>query len=384
MSRIYGAYGDGIHDDTAAIQAALTAMVNQSVSNSWLVYIPAGTYLISSTLTTDINNGMYGGGIIGNGSATILKWTGATGGKMFQCGGMPLGWFEGITWDGQGVAADGIYDYITNGYFPSGLRHQNEAFLNFTGAGIYAGDCSTAFSEQQIRNCLFYNCGTGISVYNFNYYNWYVEQCEFESCGTGMYWGYWTSAYVSDCHFQNSTSDDILNNTALYSLSIRRCTSYGSHDFLTGNSPITIDNCVVDSWTNTGYAVSFSGTNDLIYDVRFLNPPSGASPPILASNNIGLTMSNCQLNGSVNNVIANPTQPLLIPPGAGAVGCTLVNAQETFLKSTWPVPSVVKDLVTDFGAVRNTDCTTALQNGVAPCRRWATAPCCISRQGVMG
>ena len=49
-----------------------------------------------------------------------------------------------------------------------------------------------------------------------------------------MYWGYWTDAYVTDCHFQNSTGDDILCNAALMSLSLRRCTSYGSHDFITG------------------------------------------------------------------------------------------------------------------------------------------------------
>ena len=199
----YNAYGDGVHDDTAAIQAALTAMVNGTVANARMVYIPAGTYCISSTLSTDINNGIYGGGIIGNGSATVLQWTGATGGKMFQCGAMPLGWIEGITWNGEGVAAIGIYDYITSRLFPLRAAESERSVSEFYQAGIYAGDCSTAFSEQQVRNCLFYNCGIGISVYYFNYYNWYIEQCEFESCGTGMYWGYWSDGYVTDCHFQN-------------------------------------------------------------------------------------------------------------------------------------------------------------------------------------
>lgn len=42
----YGAIGDGVNDDTAEIQAALTA------GAGGIVYIPAGNYLISSALTT--------------------------------------------------------------------------------------------------------------------------------------------------------------------------------------------------------------------------------------------------------------------------------------------------------------------------------------------
>jgi len=44
-----GAVGDGAHDDTAAIQAA----VNTGVANNWPVHIPAGTYKITSRLAID-------------------------------------------------------------------------------------------------------------------------------------------------------------------------------------------------------------------------------------------------------------------------------------------------------------------------------------------
>lgn len=42
----YGAYGDGVHDDTAAIQAAIDA-----VSDGGTMYLPPGTYVTSDTLT---------------------------------------------------------------------------------------------------------------------------------------------------------------------------------------------------------------------------------------------------------------------------------------------------------------------------------------------
>jgi hypothetical protein len=44
-----GALGDGAHDDTAAIQAA----INTGVANNWPVHIPSGTYKITSRVTVD-------------------------------------------------------------------------------------------------------------------------------------------------------------------------------------------------------------------------------------------------------------------------------------------------------------------------------------------
>ncbi len=51
----FGAVGDGVTDDTAAIQAALNASKN--------VYLPAGTYKISSALVLDNNHCVTGDGI---------------------------------------------------------------------------------------------------------------------------------------------------------------------------------------------------------------------------------------------------------------------------------------------------------------------------------
>ena len=65
--RDYGAKGDGIADDTAAIKAALTASGGDAGSTFWkdrIVYFPSGTYLVSSTIEKRYANGKYGNGSI--------------------------------------------------------------------------------------------------------------------------------------------------------------------------------------------------------------------------------------------------------------------------------------------------------------------------------
>lgn len=60
----YGAVGDGVADDTAAIQAAFTA-----AGTSGCVYAPTGTYKISSEITVSCS-------FYGNGAGTVIKPSG--------------------------------------------------------------------------------------------------------------------------------------------------------------------------------------------------------------------------------------------------------------------------------------------------------------------
>ncbi len=79
----YGAVGDGSTNDTTAIQAAITAC---GTAGGGTVYLPAGTYKVSSTLTvTDSSVAIVGAGSGSNpgavaqpplGPATTIKWAG--------------------------------------------------------------------------------------------------------------------------------------------------------------------------------------------------------------------------------------------------------------------------------------------------------------------
>jgi hypothetical protein len=65
----YGAVGDGVHNDTSAIQAAITAVP----SNGGIVYFPPGEYLVTDKIT--VKNGLVLAGS-GDATSTILQ-TGA-------------------------------------------------------------------------------------------------------------------------------------------------------------------------------------------------------------------------------------------------------------------------------------------------------------------
>lgn len=75
--RDYGAVGDGVTDDTAAMQAALN-------SGATSIFIPSGTYVLSSKLTYTTALTTKSFSIVGEDQVkTILKWSSASGGIEF-------------------------------------------------------------------------------------------------------------------------------------------------------------------------------------------------------------------------------------------------------------------------------------------------------------
>ena len=90
------AAGDGVADDTAAIQACLDLVSNETEQLS--VYIPAGTYRITGTLRLFRGLGIL---LIGQGEDSRLVWGGARGGTMLVSDGLSRSRFVGLVFDGQ-------------------------------------------------------------------------------------------------------------------------------------------------------------------------------------------------------------------------------------------------------------------------------------------
>jgi hypothetical protein len=134
----FGAIGNGIADDTAAIQAAL--------NTGSLVYAPKGTYLISSALTVTNDNS----GLRGDGTGTLIK-TNSLNADIFTIG-------------------NGTSEI-------SGLLFENfSLWSNVTKTGGYAFNCRFAtdsyWKNVNVGNQELYNSSGGHRLY----YGWYFDR----------------------------------------------------------------------------------------------------------------------------------------------------------------------------------------------------------------
>lgn len=107
----YGAVGDGVHDDTEAIEAAIAAA---NAAGGGVVSLPAGTFTLSATqaATEHVRIVGQGAGNRGSGtptSPTIIKWIGGAA-KMFTSSAWTNSWsFDELVIDGDDTATHGVH-----------------------------------------------------------------------------------------------------------------------------------------------------------------------------------------------------------------------------------------------------------------------------------
>ncbi len=378
--RSLGAKGDGVADDTAAIQAALDSLVDwersgwKPVYGPKTVYLPPGTYRITDTLHL---YRMSGAMLVGHGRGTRVVWDGAAGKTMFWSDGSRCARFIGITWDGRGKAGRG-YDHAatTKGaYFETEILHQYEAFIGMqhgVNLGI-SGQGGVATDNVFLKHCLFIDCARGISVDNFNYYHYSIDGCEFHGCGTGVYFRR-GMGYVRNSHFRGSTETDVYIYLGYpVDCSVRRVTSVGSRRFVTGGgggwvSASEVSDCRVSGWTDPdGAIVIDSAASLLLYDIVFTNPP-GTKPPIRLANRmpdypILLTVTGNRCAGVSSLIDPGPNSRIITLP-SGKEKRLLRADDETFFPGRVDVvPGKIFDARRDFRAKGDdkTDDTAALQ-----------------------
>lgn len=140
--KAYGAKGDGVTDDTAAINAAVAAA---AAGYTQSIYFPNGTYLFSETITAKT--------ILGeNRQKTILKYTGA---------GSAVG-------PGVGI-----------------MYHRRMENLTLLGSDVGTGLDLNASPAGHYRNMIVQDFATGVSLDGDALYNVF-EDVTFQSCATGV------------------------------------------------------------------------------------------------------------------------------------------------------------------------------------------------------
>lgn len=134
----FGAVGDGVTNDAAAIQAAINSV---GASGGGVVKFTSSVYAITTGLTNVYNNVFLigtGAGSARNGSpdfdqaSTVIKWTGAAGATMYLMGptagaqyGVKGGGIKDIFWECNSVAATGIKHTTIKGSAFEGVVVEN-------------------------------------------------------------------------------------------------------------------------------------------------------------------------------------------------------------------------------------------------------------------
>lgn len=181
--QMFGAVADGVTDDAAAINAAIAVVVAQGGGT---VYVPPGTYKISSTIYVGYSDVR----LIGAGrgdfhytapyyvSATTLTWAGTAGGTMVQFAPAGTQWisgncFEGIYLRGNLVADTGISVYSSFGgrYIVAGDSFTTRLMITGCASGVTeTADCMQNYIEvrgnQGVSGCGPLLQMTGISTAN--------------------------------------------------------------------------------------------------------------------------------------------------------------------------------------------------------------------------
>jgi hypothetical protein len=416
-----GAMGNGSNDDTAAIQGVLSYL-QQSYGTDYrtsnppvqpfyrTIYFPKGTYKITGTLQITLVSGLQVIGCGGGAQGTTIQWGGAPAAKgsaMFWANGVSQIRYSGLVWDGGGTGgASCAYlecgaGTIAGGTYLTGNRHENESFNHFSepatysmasynsggipAAGIvgtvYNGGSQSLTGEEMVFNCHFGNCTIGIlhALNMTNFYVWNVDQCEFDSCGTGIDFASGFDNVIDSCHFQASTWTDIQGGGGV---KIHHCTSSGSYQFFwNGQGSSVLQDCWVDQWTSTTGAVQLTTTGPFtIYDCNFTHPPTNSLAPIETVQGGGaeldITMSNDYATGftagagMVHTLYGSPFKVGLVQPGA-RTGIVTSSAQ-TFLKTSWPADSGnIIDVTQGANPANRTlsaDATSAIQTAIDAAR----------------
>jgi hypothetical protein len=335
--KTYGATGNGVTDDTTAIQNANNAAATQGQ----VLYFPAGTYIVSTTLQQTVTwEGEYGGQVDNSDNpVTLIKSNGNTNGSAvvqvaasnISCRYISCGVPHPPTYDmavyptGSAYANNASYGF----YIPAGTAAQAVLFFGcsafgFSVAGYYLGlgaivcqiqNCdarycalgiNVASTDCQVVDCTVrYNCGQGINVSATyarllnNLVSWNAQQGAYVTGGefivsnntfdrngqAGLYVGQgWGGTVCANTFSRNGASGN--GTVGRWAFSAPGTESYAA---ITAANSCHIQVFYQRDVAITGntYTAGQSDTNDGVYSPAYVYCNAGANGDVVVGGNTG-------------------------------------------------------------------------------------------------
>lgn len=284
----FGAVGDGVTDDTVAIQTAFASGITS-------LYFPSGTYLLNAAITSNTVSNIYGDGNQStikcrNDLSNITFFTLASGVKVSELAIIGYNKTAGI-----GISVSG-------------------------GSGIFV-------AHVTLENCVINNFLTGISVDSV--FDLKITDCRIYTCGVGLEMspahltnGYINAAYVDKCYFWNHATYNVHASPAvrISNLSFINCVfdpgASIASVYLNIANPVLFDNCYFETTaTDAVYCSLATATFNSCYFV-------GSDPVTCAANNNFLNFNSCRslvvyANNVLNNVQINNTNGATVTSATG-------------------------------------------------------------------
>jgi polygalacturonase len=308
----FGAVGDGVANDTAAIQAALDA--------SSRVYLPAGTYLVY-TLFLNSNQYFFGDGSVstlkrfdnsvGN-SATpansmyILATHAFSGGTSNPADNKRNIYVGNMKLDGRGSEVGFGYQAFSHNMTinaTSDMVLENVTFYDFRGDGCYVGSGTTGGIERHNQNLTFRGCTfknptknnrNGLSVIDCD--DILVDSCLFDTIGNTS-----LSSSVGGIDFEPNANTAIYRNVKIVNCTFREINSTNTSGITFFNGQQTGDN--IHTWLVEGCT----------FDRCYRGISTSAKNKTPDSDNDGLTVKGCHFrNSTLEDINAGGLKSVLI------------------------------------------------------------------------
>lgn len=311
--KAYGAVGDGVTDDTTAIQAALDAAAAAAAGG--MVYLPAGTYAITTTLSLASNLAFVGAGR----GVTTITYTGTTGATSpnliaFAHGNTSNVYIGHFTLNGGGTTGDALSSNGGIVLYAGGTDHTitnitiddvEVHHVNMYGIWLYKGD------RVVVRGCYSHNNlteGIANNSTNVAISDCYVYDNDYE--GIGCYAGS-ENVQITNCHAVGCTYGFLVAEDTAKEVTVSNCRSSGATYAgfsVNGGSYVTLSNCIAED-TGSGshpgfyiYPYAVGPVNSYHIDLVNCQAIGNHGTGFLVSNGCSyITMTNCRAIGNTGD-----------------------------------------------------------------------------------